>query len=429
MSRINFPFFLIILLTACTPNLTLTPASTVTSSPEVSITPTIAATETPSIANAISPENLNLLARAGYSWDEQTGSLNDIDGGIVLTLQNGKWLDIRTGEETSSKALKFIETNGVDFKGQDVVILMREINGETQMYLPTINAWVIPIDIAASQKAVSKNDFPKTLANWKTEVKIDINDIPEITWDDFHSGRLFFSEVLAIPDLQENVRIPDLIYRRMSTITNTWSLSEYPNDNFDGVYFLNPGLVDRPILAENDGVTNYDAFKMKDPITGKMTIVKGQRYLYEGKDVILHMLFVDDLADPNSDQAFYIVQQSLTTPPQRITEPIVSLRPEDWCGEGGLGFKTAQPSICALQGYDNLDQPRDLLPKQLQSLMAQFDTEGQLTGIATETYPVGHEIFGLQQLPLAQNSSAQHDGIYYLEEDDPKLDELFPDKK
>jgi hypothetical protein len=383
--------------------------------------PTSAATEIPSIANPISPENMDLLTRAGYQWDEQTGELTMANGYVALTLIDGKWLDTRTGAETPPEALRPVAVNGVDFQGKEIgAVLTREVNGETQIYLPTIDAWVTPLEVPASQNVIDRPDLPKAdRLKLRDPKDIVIENIPVMTWDDFHSGRLFYSELLALKEWPENVRVPNLVYRQMTMITNVWTITEY-SDIEEGMV---PGEGQRPILAENDGVMNLDAFRMQDPITGTWTIMKGQQYLYNGKNIVLHMFFTDELADSKSNE-IGLVQLSLSNPSMRITEPIVNIRPEDWCGRGGLGYEIAQPGICALQGYDHLDLPRDVLPESLQKKIAEYDViEGQLTiaDFTDETWPVGDEIARLQALPLPQNSFFQHQMEYYLLPEDSEL--------
>lgn len=428
MARIIFIFALIVFLIACTPNATLAPLPTVTSSPKVIITPTSAATEVPSIANPISPENMDLLTKAGYLWDTKTGELKMENGYIALSYQNGKWVDTRTGAETDVEP-KLVEVNGVGFDGKDIiVILTREVNGEKLMYNPTIDAWVPPLDVAASQRVIDRPDLPKSeRGKWRDYEIVDLNNLPEMTWDDYHSGRLFYSEMLALKPWPENVRVPKLQYMRLSMGTNVWVLSEYPNLNFDEIDSASV----RPILFENDGVQNLDAFRMKDPITGEWMIVKGQQYLYDGSSVVLHVFFGGKYANTNSLNGDHsIVQRSLVNPPELITQPIVNIKNDgsDYCGEGGLGEGYAdQAMVCALLGYDDLELPRIVLPNKLQQMIAVFDTGVQLMTVATETYPVGDEIFKLQQLPMPQNSFFErHLDAYLLSEEDPLLDEYYP---
>jgi hypothetical protein len=430
MPRINFLFVLIILLTACTPNATLAPLPTVTSSPKVIITPTSAATEVPSIANPISPKNMDLLTKAGYLWDTKTGELKMENGYIALSYQNGKWVDTRTGAKTDVEP-KLVEVNGVGFDGKDIiVILTRDVNGEKLMYNPIIDAWVSPLDVLESQLLIDRNDVIPNYDISGTYENVTLDELPTMTWDDFHSGRLFYSELLALKSWPANVRVPTLQYHRLSLGSNVWTLSEYPTADFEENIFGHdvPANVNRPILWENDGVRNLDAYKMIDPITGKWIVVKGQQYLYNGKTTVLHVGFGDDLARPESGE-FGLVQMSLTNPSWKITEPIVNIGPDGWCGPGGLGFAVPQPSICALQGYDYLDLPRSVLPKALDQMIAEFDTGEQLTTVATETYPVGDEIFKLQQLLLPQFSAPSYRALqlYVLPESDPWFDTLYPD--
>ena len=82
---------------------------------------------------------------------------------------------------------------------------------------------------------------------------------------------------------------------------------------------------------------------------------------------------------------------------------------------GGLGGLLPQHSICALQGYE-MDLARDMLPPKLQSMIAEFDIEGQLTSVPIESYPIGPEIYGLQQLLMPQNSQKRPLDYYLLPE-------------
>jgi hypothetical protein len=421
LPRIDFLFVLIVFLTACTPYATIAPLPTVTSSPVASVAPTSKATEMPSIANPISQENMDLLTQAGYEWDSKAGDLKMKNGYIALNYKDGKWFDTRTDAETA-EAPTLVKVDGVDFDGKDIVVIMtREINGETLMYQPLVDAWVPPLDVKGSRELIDRNPIVPTMGEWGSYQNVTFDELPEISWDDFHSGRLFYSEQLALKKWPVNVRVPTLEYQRLSVITNAWSISEYPNYAVSGANNTQPGpLLGGPhILYENDGVRNLDAFKMKDPITGNWLVVKGQQYLYDGHTVVLHLFFGDTFTDPKTG-GFDFVQRSLSNPPFKRSEPIVNMRPGDYCLEGSMGSQAAQPSICALLGYDNLDIPRSLLPDALEAMIASYDVSVPQEGAAKDVYPVGNEIYALQQLPLPQYSAEnQWLGIYLRHPDDP----------
>jgi hypothetical protein len=370
------------------------------------------------VLNPIAPENMSTLLDAGYKW--QNNSLINRDGYIVLTLENNQLVDPRTGEVTAVSELQLNETTGVDFGGREIVtILTRNIDGETKFYNPVIDAWVTPIDVAGSQRTIDRPDLPPaTFEKWRDPKEVVIENLPVITWDDFHSGRLFYSELLNLKPWPENVRDSNFAYRQLPVLSNVWTLTQY-SDIQEGM--LSEGQ--RPILAENDPVINLGGYRMESPTNGAPMIVKSQQYLIDGQTYVLHLFFTDELANPNNPE-IDLVQQSLSSPSMRITEPIVNIRPEDWCGEGGLGYEVAQPTVCTLQGYDYLAMPRTVLPTAVQNTIARYDVEGQLAegDHTSETFPVGGEVALLQQLPLPQSSFDAHAMQYYLRsEDDPVL--------
>lgn len=159
----------------------------------------------------------------------------------------------------------------------------------------------------------------------------------------------------------------------------------------------------------NSGIRNLSAYNMFSPITGENMVWETKQYdLADGNTLLLHMVFPDSLGDVNDANGNFITRSSLNN--DKITFPLVNIKPDDWCGRGGLGFVTPQPSICALQGYGGLDSARSVLPIELQDMIAKYDIEEQPDGHPTENYPVGPEIYRLQELPLPQNSFFQLHG-------------------
>ena len=372
-----------------------------------------------SIDNPISSENMEALTLGGYVWDGEAGVLKSRDGGNVLSYQDGKWVDPTTEVTTELSALSQIEVKALDFQGREVgAVLIREVNGERQIYLPSSDAWVVPIDVASAQQTIDRPDLPAAeRGNHRSVESVVLTNLPEISFDDFKSGRLFYSELTSLKPWPANVRKPDLQYARISYITNVWGIIDSVN-NDPGQPYLKPftGSEGRPSLLENDGIKNLGAYNMKDPLTGKNMVVKAQQYYVNGYTVILHMGFGDAFGDAN-DINSYLTKSSLNNPSERITFPLVNIRPnnQDWCGEGGLGGLLPQHSICALQGYE-MDLARDMLPPKLQSMIAEFDIEGQLTSVPIESYPIGPEIYGLQQLLMPQNSQKRPLDYYLLPE-------------
>ena len=419
MPRINFLFVLILLLTACTPNATLAPFPTVTLSPIPSVTPTSTATEIPTFANPITPENMGVLTKAGYVWDSKLGALQTISREIVLTVKGDKWVDEK-GIENALDALKIVQTNGIDYEGKPIVALLTlGQNEERTMLLPTNGQWVRPIDVAASRAIIDKKTILPTFENWGTYEDVKLEDLSKITWEQFASGLLFYSEQLELANYEwpADVRIPTLKYNRDSN--GYWRLSEYQNR---GEVFVNteygpPKMDGRPIVFENDGVRNFGAYEMIDPITGNKVIIKTQVYLYkQDRPVLLHMFFGDAyVINDEKVWASNVTQKSLSRAPYVITEPIVSLNPGDY-----NGFKQYFPSgttkeilpsqdtLANLLGYGGTPIPRSLLPQKLQDLIAKFEEE-PITGLeVNDNYSVGAEIYAMQQSVMIQSSFYDH---------------------
>lgn len=427
MSRINFLFVLIIGLTACTPN--TTPSPVVTSSPTASIPPTSTATEIPSIPNPIDPENMDVLTMAGYVWNAAYGTL-ERNGKTVLELSDGStWVD-EAGVESSVESLKINLTNGVDFEGKPIVALLtREVDGQREMYNFIVDDWQEPMDIEGSIEAISKNNIPKSLENWKVQVKIEFEGVHEASWEDFKSGRLFLSDLLNLEPLPENVNIQPLLISQEPLIQNVWTLGQFRAAHLD--YYGEPGSGERPpnksrpVLAENDAIRIVSAHKMRSPLTGEWLTVTGVRYQVNGQDLLLYSFTGGSTTVPTEEGGAYnLLEDVWSYPARRILLPILSAKAGDACGLGPL--YASQP-VCDLVGYDGTPVPRELLPEDLKIMISAWDSDTLLTGFTLDTFAVdGNWVFSLQNSVLPANF-VEHSGRYFLSEEDPRLDTTWPD--
>lgn len=393
MARIIFIFALIVFLTACTPTATIALLPTVTSSPVPSITPTITDTEIPSIANPISPENMEIFTKAGFTFHDGTLFLYGINR--ILKIDGNNWVD-ETGETFPFEALKILNTNGVDFEGNDVIILTREIDGVKKFLLRSTETWAEPIDVAASQRIIDANPDTELRQDfWGDFRYIKHENIPEISREDIDNGRLFLSEQLALKAWPNNVRTPLLQYAKWNSGGN-WDLIEFPNIGGDSQVYLFGVTIDRPILWENDGVRNLDAFR----VVGEKTIILGRQYLYEGKTVVLHVPFTDQQADPTDPSGeFSNTQMALSNPTFRIVQPRVS----------------------------NDSNITSLLPVELRNRMAELDALPSMLSSEAGQYLVGDEIYAMQQFIFEDKSLLSLAMQWYVRhESDPAFDELYP---
>lgn len=227
MFRINFLFVLILLLTACTPNVTIAPLPTTTSSPaatEVEVALPISTepaetVEINQIANPISPENMVALSMGGYNWDAEGGVLKSRDGNNVLSYQDGKWVDPVTGVTIELSALSQVEVSAI-YKGHEVgAVLSREVNGEIQIYNPETGVWFVEIDVEGSRQVIDRPDLPLNERGRHSNPEVVVlANLPRITWDDFISGDLYYAELNNLRPPLENVRHPDLRYAKLGFI-------------------------------------------------------------------------------------------------------------------------------------------------------------------------------------------------------------------
>lgn len=404
MPRINFLFVLIIGLTACSPNTAPTPSPVVTSSPTASIPPTSTATEIPSIPNPIDPENMNVLTRAGYLWDEQAGSLKNKDGNTILSFEDGKWVDER-GVESSLESLKINLTDGVYFDGEPIVAMLTrtvEINGEmeTQVYGPLTEEWFMPsLGVATSQELIDKNGKnDPTPEKWGTVEDITFDAIPIISKEDIITGRLHEERQLHLRDWPENVRIPVLKYIKYNQGDN-WFITQFDSvaSELGHYYGDEPIPGGRPILWKNDGILNLDVYKYFDANTNEWVIIGGTQYYYEGNTVVLNYEFIGEYADPTQAE-FSSTQRAVANPSWAIAYPLVNNSPVS-----------------------------HLLPLELRNRMAELSDKPDTRSSEAGIFLVGDEIFGFQQYALTPARLVKRSLHWYLEsENSPLFDEKYP---
>lgn len=397
MSRINFLFVLIIGLTACTPNTDPTPSPVVTSSPTAGVPPvTSTATDIPSIPNPIDPENMDLLTRAGYLWDEQVGSLKNKDGNTILSFEDGKWVD-EAGVESSLESLKINMTNGVDFDGKPIVaVLTRTVEDQTQLYNPEYKSWQVAIDVAAARRVTEVSDFVPTFDNWGTYDTFKFNDLIEITWEDIENGRLFYSEQLALKDWTEGVMEPDLKYAKWNH-PNYWAITQYPylGGAFDA--FIKGPVVGDPVVWENDPIRPLAGYR----ISGENVVIQSLQYYYNGYTIVLKVrhegMFSDQMVGD-----FGSVQRALVDPQWLIVEVPVH----------------SDPNLTPL------------LPIELQKRMKELDDLPPMLAEEAGFFPVGDEIFAMQEFVAANvpTMSQQTLQIYLRSVNDPVFDGVYLDE-
>ncbi|MBI5351994.1 MAG: hypothetical protein HZB50_05095 [Chloroflexi bacterium] len=374
--------------------------------------------------NPFSPEQWSKMNEAGYLWDVSTGSLVK-DGFSAFHLVDGKLVD-SSGIESSFESLKLVETSGVDYDGNPIVVMM--VRGEKEdkkMYIPTSGEWVKPIDVAANQAFLEKNDFVRTQDNYKDEVKIDYNEIPLIEWSQYEDGTLFWSTQLALKPWPKDVLEEPFWIGREGVNSNVWTLKVFPTGDYDEDLFGKQHLFDRPLVTANDPVKIVSAFRVFDPNTKKEVIIKGQQYHYKGKSFILELIFSDDFAKfDDTTGAYSITQSSLVDPSRWVNSPVVNLRPGDPCNPGGR-FNVYPNTACAIQNNLALPVARTLLPDELQEKMAAFDNIELSGNMPRDNYLVGDWVYLLQQYLFPSYSVAQS-AAYFLSEDDPMFDGIFP---
>jgi hypothetical protein len=366
MSRINFLFALIMGLTACTPNtvptpsLVATPSPVVTSSPTASIPPTSTATEIPSIPNPIDPENMDVLTRAGYLWDEQAGSLKNKDGNTILSFEDGKWVDEK-GVESSKESLKINLTNGVYFDGKPIVAMLTrivEINGEmeTQEYGPLSEEWFKPANIPAGQELMDRNSVNNELGemNWGDYKYITLDEIPEVSTEFAYSYKLWESRQLYLRPWPENViQSAPLCVKNNVRDGNFWRMTQMPY----GVpaHYAGKRLAgsDRPVVRENNGINQSSSVVKFRDRDGMWVVSQGIQYWQPGDNsVVLDVWHTKERADPDvlyekSGRSEFDVVQAAS-----VDYPFLMLFPN-----------------CSIE------EARPFLPEALQEKMAETDND------------------------------------------------------
>lgn len=368
------------------------------------------------------------LSDAKYEWDSANGALVSMrNGQPILWFDGRSWVD-EAGVESSIESLKIFNTNGVDYDGNDIhALLLREVEDRTEMYNFIIGEWQEPLDIPGSIEAVSKNNIPKNLENWQEPVKIEIEGVHKATWPDFTSGRLFLSDLLHLGPLPEDVNIQPLLISMQPLIQNHWTLSQFLAGKFDLYWGENNDMTlppdkDRFVVVDNDAIRVVSAHIMISPLTGERLTVTGVRYQVNGRDLVLYLFTGGSTTTPVEEGGAYnLIEDAWSYPASRVLLPIVSVREGDHCN---LGSSFAAQNVCDLVGYDGTPIPRELLPPDLQTMIAEWDSDKRLTSRSKEAYPVNAEwVFALQEAVLPANI-VQHNGLYYnLEED---LDHLRP---
>jgi hypothetical protein len=338
---------------------------------------------------------------------------------VAMEEGEGKKLQIRTAEggvmEFAPEDLIVHNVAAADYNGNpiDAMLTMKAPAG-----------WRVPGWGEMGEFILIKGEWSLRLDVAKTREITTWDEIPEITWDDFVSGRLFYNELLAIRDNPPGALMPILRAMRLQTITNVWNLTQYNAYGWDyevGLGNLTNNGDPRKLSKSIDTVQKLGAVRVKDPNSGKWMTIKTQQYPYGDRMVLIHIFFGDDYSDP-SKPAFYRLQMSLDEGSDTLTEPIISLMPEKdgyWCGIGGLGEMLApQPSICNVQGTNGVPEVRGLLPEKLQSLMSGYDQPEPLEAGISEVYVVGDWIFGLQGAVTGQFSNARHTPGYMFDYQD-----------
>lgn len=417
MSRINFLFVLIIGLTACAPNTAPTPSPVVTSSPIASIPPTSTATEIPSIPNPIDPENMDLLTRAGYLWDEQTGSLKNKDGNTILIFEDGKWVD-ESGVESTVESLTINLTDGVDFDGNPIVVMLTrtvEIDGEmeTQVYGPLSEEWFKPADILASQAMMDQNIPEVSLTNWGDFRKISFEDIPIVTQQFAESHKLLESQWLFLREWPENVREPKLQCVKRDVLGNIWVLTQYPlgvGSHYTGNIYYQREPGERPAVWSTDGIDQNLSVVRFQNSAGEWVIEQGIQYYVKGQTVVLSVRHIGARANP-SDPEFTNTQQFLSNPEYQVVEPRCSL-----------------PNI------------RPLMPQTLRAKMAELDSNPEVLARDAGYYQIDFVTMAKLQGISFEGTGAEwwEQGYsfekrwleaYLRDEADPLFDEQFPERK
>jgi hypothetical protein len=171
-----------------------------------------------------------------------------------------------------------------------------------------------------------------------------------------------------------------------SVIDNTWLLSELPSDDRDVALFT-PGTFITRYTQRNNPVGISGKYRMVNPLSNIEIPVLGKQYhLGNGiPDLFLH-IGVGGPLDGRFDGTF-------GNPPSRDLEPIVSAIQGMYCGVGGLGSIYDQSqTVCNIVGY-GVEEPRKLLPQNIQDLIGTFDNNegtrgaqaGQVVSIEGDT--------------------------------------------
>jgi|GEM_PF-3790288 len=408
---------LLFLLVSCSPAVTATPAPTetpVSTATVIPSPPTSTATEIPSIPNPIDPESMDLLTRAGYLWDEQTGSLNSKDGNTVLSFEDGKWVD-RRGVESSLESLKINPTNGVDYDGDPVVaMLTRTIENEEgieelQTFGPLSKEWFVPADVLASQELMDREMLSKEISvhDIGKFSYITLEEIPEVTAEFANSDKLLESVWLHLRPWPKNVREPELQCVKEDVIGNVWQLTQYPMETTLGHYTGNiyrerePG--ERPIVRENNGVNQHLAvFKFADPETGDWVVEQKIQYWQDGGlSTVLTARYTGEYTVPGTGY-FKMLQQVIRNPAFHLVEP-----------------RCSPPEV------------RKLLPLDLRMKMAELDSDPN--SVASRELPY-YEIDDmtmakLQEIKFYDFRNEPNQAHFYLRlESDPIFDAEFPDR-
>lgn len=314
------------------------------------------------IKSPFAEADMNTLNQAGYVWNGANGTL-ERNGQFVLGYDGRSWVD-EAGVESSIESLKINLTDGVDFEGKPIVaVLTRTVEDQTQLYNPEFEGWQVAIDVAAARSVTEVSDFVPTFDNWGTYDTFKFDDLVKITLDDIESGRLFYSEQLALKEWAEGVQEPVLQYAKWNS-PNYWSITQYPHLGSEYEAFVSGPVVGEPTVWSNDPIRTLAGYALE----GEDTVIHSMQYRFNGQTVILKVKYEGRYSDL-ADSEFSEVQQALSDPQWLIVEPSV---------------------------HDDTNIT-PLLPVELQRRMEELSKLPPMKADEAGFFPVGDEIFAMQR--------------------------------